>query len=216
MMLPDFNRTKSLPSELQSVIGASFKKLPRLTEERAPLEHAPIDHIAVAALNARELRRLWQIATDIGAKVVEPVHLWPDDLPGCPEIVFDADRKYMCTVDVDDFLVVLLAPHNGSDIIADFLERSGGPSVHHFALAVDNVETKLSECRSYPYVRQITPIATDEGLLTQVFLAADDDTRIIELIKRGKDFRGTFTCKNIATLTAGERAAMIGGSNDAR
>jgi hypothetical protein len=47
--------------------------------------------------------------------------------------------------------------------------------------------------------------------MSQVFFKFDPDYRIVELVERTLGFEGSFTCKNVATLTAGERRHTLAG-----
>lgn len=170
-----------------------------------PLHDAPVDHVAVAVEDAREARRLWQSLSEAGAKVIERLHLWPDDNPGCPGVE-DCDVKWMTTLDLSGLLLVVLAPHNGDDLIAKFLRRAGGRDVHHIAYGVSDIDEALAACLAHVGVSKLSVIAVDPDALSQVFLRCDDDHRIVELVQRAESFTGTFTCRNVAALTQGERS----------
>lgn len=198
-----------LPNKISQLIQQSFEDPPLLARQGMPLHNAAIDHVAIALPSKGEVQTIIQALTEAEFPVVEPLHLWPDDIPECPKVA-DEDRKWMATADLGEMLVVLLAPHAENDLIARFLARSGRPNIHHIAFAVHPIGDVLETVTAIPDVRQITPLAKDEEHLCQVFLKMDPDIRIVELIERVHNFRGTFTCNNITALTAGERQDVIG------
>lgn len=199
-----------LPDKITQLIARSFENLPQLAQVGMPLHRAPIDHVAIALPSKEEVATIVQALLDTGYPIAEPLHLWPDDIPDCPPVAAE-DRKWMATIDIGEMLVVLLAPCSEDDLIARFLERAGRPDIHHIAFAVDPIDEMLNTVTMIPGVRQITPLAEDEDLLSQVFLMKDPDIRIVELIERPSSFRGTFTCRNIIALTQGERLNAVPG-----
>lgn len=194
----------SLSNKLRFTIEKNLRHPPKLACSGMPLHNLPIDHIAIALETAKDLRRNWKVLTDAGANTIEAVHLWPDGIPGCPPVA-EADKKWMATIDIGELMIVLLAPHSADDLIARFLHRAGTRDVHHIAFATRNIRQILADCLAISGIRQITSLAVDEPYLSQVFLGTEGDIRITELVERGQDFRGTFTCRNIAALTTGER-----------
>ncbi len=198
----DSPREISWPIELADILHKSFSDLPRLAAAGMPLCDCAIDHFAVAVTSPRELKSYWQSLTEGGAETIEPVLLWPDDVPGC-QPVSNESKKWMVTLDCYRFKLVLLAPHNESDLIARFLKHTG-TGVHHLAFTTSNIRAKLEECLNVSGVSQISPLAIDSNSLSQVFVRIMGDARIIELIERKDTFHGTFTCRNIAALTKGE------------
>lgn len=204
-MSRDLNQIGLLPIRAQRILEEGFSNPPKLALAGMPLEHCSVDHVAIALQDVGTLKAIWYEATECGATTVEAVHRWPDGSPGC-ESVPESDKKWMCTIDAGGLMFVLLAPQSENDVIASFIKR-GGEGVHHIAFNVPNIHVSLSQCLSVVGVRQITVLAEDRPLLSQVFLKTVGDDRITELVTRGDQFRGTFTCRNIAKLTEGERQA---------
>jgi hypothetical protein len=200
---------ESSPSaeDVMSVIRRIFTSPPMLATASMPLCHATVDHVAIAVPSLTALRELSEWFSGHGAKTLEPVHLWPDDLSGCPEVP-DQDKKWMTTFDYQDVMTVLLAPHSEDDLIAAFLRRSGGIDAHHVAYSVREVGAALEDCLRVPGVSQISELAVDGTTLSQVFMRTSADVCFTELIHRAREFLGTFTCNNVAALTKGERATL--------
>lgn len=196
-----------LPHKLTQVISHCFDHPPLLACEGMPLHNAAIDHLALALPTHADIVEMAVALNVAGIDVVEPLHRWPDDIPECPTVPV-ADRKWMATFNLGEMLLVLLAPQSEDDLIARFVQWAGGPGIHHMAFQVDPIEETLAQLTNTLGVRQITPLAVDDDYLKQVFLKMEPDIRIIELIERVDTFQGTFTCSNIAALTAGERAAQ--------
>jgi hypothetical protein len=201
-MSQDSSRVISLPDELRVLISETMGDPPRLALPYYPLDTASVDHVAVALPARSDVERLWLQLSDRGARVVEALLLWPDEIPGCDPVPPE-HKKWMATLDVGPYWIVLLAPHGPDDLIGRFVQRAAGAAIHHIAFCVPNISRALESCLSVPGVRQITVLAED-ATLSQVFLRVEDDPRIIELIERAEGFEGTFTCQNIRALTAGE------------
>lgn len=202
MMSQDSTPPISLPSDLRALISETMRFPPQLALPYFPLDTAPVDHVAVALAGRADAERLWLDLSNRGARLIEALLLWPDEIPGCQPVP-DEHKKWMTTLDVGPYWLVLLAPHRPDDIIGRLVQRARGAAVHHIAFHVHNISRALSACLAVPDVRQVTVLAEDTTL-SQVFLRVGDDPRIVELIEREPGFMGTFTCKNIATLTAGE------------
>ena len=203
-----------LPPALAEIMSRNFRNPPEIVRSGMLLHDAPVDHLAFALLSEDHLCRNFDLLMRgrSEATVIDLPRTWPEG-DGCPEVHW-RDRKWMATVALADGLqVTLLAPRSDGDVISTYLGNAGGEELHHVALRVvaiveclDQVKTS---CRS---ARQITPLAIDEDYLAQVFLKFDPDHRIVELVERFASFTGSFTCKNVQTLTAGERNHAFSGS----
>ena len=196
---------RELPSELRSAADDAIKNPPASTLSGGSLEFAPLDHLAIAVPNQRVFLEGYLNLINAGAQPVEPPHLWPDDVPGCPPVP-EKHKKHMAVVRVGSFMVVLLCSANKGDLIDMRVRDAKEAVVHHLAFRVPDIHLSLGETLKDPAMQQVTVLAEDPPFLSQVFVRDRRDPRIVELIVRQVDSDVTFTCKNIQILTEGEAA----------
>ena len=208
MLWNQLNRL-NLPETLRGILERNLADPPVAVMPGGPLEIASIDHLAFALRERTELHRLFgELIEDRHVEIIDTPRVWPFG-DGCPEVPL-ADQKLMATVDVGGVQVTLLAPNSAGDIIANYVERAGGDELHHVAITVPDIVSAMQSMDAIPGGKAITPLAVDEDSLKQVFYRCDPDWRIVEIVERVNNFRGAFTCKNVVTLTAGERQNVFG------
>ncbi|MGW2539956.1 hypothetical protein ACWC5I_03575 [Kitasatospora sp. NPDC001574] len=135
-----------------------------------------------------------------GGLIAEEPYLFPDDV--CPEQpVRPGWRKYMATVATEQGLIVLAAPASECDQLTEHLKTRGTAVPHHIAISVADVDASVTMWTAAGW--QAGRLAADEDLV-QIFLT-DRFGQIVELISRSDpDSAMTFTCPNIAHLSATE------------
>lgn len=203
MRLTKLNQIE-LPEIIKRILRENNLKLPFPLKDNEQLAVENVDHVAIALTSVEEFDGLCQEIPCI-YPVLEKKHIWPIDIAGCPQVPV-ADLKYMASFKVHDSRLVLLCPYSEGDVIHNFVCHAGGAALHHLAFTVPNLASSMKRLmRDFPNIRQITPVATDSGYMSQVFFQLPNDPRIIELVQRENDFEGTFTCTNVRQLTEGER-----------
>lgn len=161
------------------------------------------DHIALALKSYDDLFNAAEYMVDNGGRFMLGIHHWPDAI--CRDLrVPVKHQKFMAVLEIGTEWIVLLAPHSGNDLIDQTYKNAGEPTVHHVAYRTSQIDAACQDLLELDGVTQISGIANDPGKLSQVFMAIHGDSRILELIKRNREFDGTFTCNNIRTLTEGE------------
>ncbi|MER6354641.1 hypothetical protein ABT186_23185 [Streptomyces sp. NPDC001634] len=135
-----------------------------------------------------------------GGRVAEEPHLFPDDV--CPDQpVHPGWRKHIATVAAEQGLIVLAAPASECDQLTEHLKARGTDVPHHIAVSVTDVDASMAAWTAAGW--QAGRLAADEDL-AQIFLT-DRFGQIVELISRSDpDSAMTFTCPNIARLSATE------------
>jgi Glyoxalase/Bleomycin resistance protein/Dioxygenase superfamily len=173
-----------------------------LVQTGGVLYAAPVDHVAIV-MSERKVRR-WthKLKRVHGLPPIEPLHLWPVEMTGCPEVPRE-NHTVMASFQADGFRVVLLAPANAECVLARHLQKAG-EGLHHVAFAMHDIEATTQQLGDLG-LRQITELAADEPEMKQVFFKQDPDPRIVELVERAPNFTGTFACGNLQTLIEGER-----------
>lgn len=191
-----------LPGALGRILHRSLCDPLNVVAPGGLLYNTPIHHLAIA-LSAQKVQH-WalKLEREHGLHPIEPLHLWPDEAPGCPTTLVE-HQTVMASFQADGFRVVLLAPAHDRCVLARHL-RKVGEGLHHVAFDVNEIAAKTAHLRALG-LRQITELADDEPELKQVFFKQDPDPRIIELVERATLFDGTFKCGNIRTLIEGER-----------
>jgi hypothetical protein len=192
------------PELLQRILHQNSLNPPSPIKEQEQLAKESVDHVAIALNSIEDFNGLYQELSST-YPLLEDKHIWPNDIPGCPQVAL-TDLKYMVSFKVHDTRLVLLCAYSQGDVIDNFVRYAGGAALHHVALTVPNLTVAMSQLvRDFPNIRQITPLASDFGFMSQVFFQIPDEPRIIELVERENDFQGTFTCANVRQLTEGER-----------
>lgn len=158
----------------------------------------PVDHLVRVAPDATSLERDVDHLLALGAEMVEEPYLFPTDV--CDVEVPIAVRKYMATVRLAGGLLVVAAPASPGDQLDRHLATWGPRVPHHIALNVDDVHAAVGGWSAVGY--RVGPI-TDDGELAQVFMASPTG-RIVELIARAGAGDATFSCANVAALSAAE------------
>jgi hypothetical protein len=199
---PVVARTAGASTRVRHLLRRAVEEPTALARDGGPLAGARLDHVTLALESESALRREFAGLVEGGATVREPVAAWPEDVGGRPAVE-PRDRKWIATVDVGPWLVVLVAPRTRGDVVARFLRAAGGAGVHHVAYAVPDVRAATAACLREAGTRRIAR-ATGRRL-SQVFLRVEGEIAIVELVRRHPRFRGTFTPENVAALTAGER-----------
>ncbi|MEY2591512.1 MAG: hypothetical protein QOJ67_3496 [Acidimicrobiaceae bacterium] len=157
-----------------------------------------VDHVVRVAPDAVSLERDVHQLIAFGAEVVEEPHLFPTDM--CDVDVPIAVRKFMATVRLSSGLLVVAAPASPGDQLDRHLTTWGPYVPHHVALDVGNVHAGVRHWSAVGY--RVGPI-TDDGALAQVFMASPTG-QIVELIARTGVGTATFSCANVAALSAAE------------
>jgi hypothetical protein len=163
-----------------------------------------IDHVAMVVTTRSELDQTVDELVRHGASVVEAPGIWPDDV--CDVAVPGSFRKAMATVALSEGLLVVSASLSSGDQLDRHLITWGADVPHHVAVGVASVERDVLEWRGAGY--SIGPIV-DDGDLSQVFMVSPAG-QIVELIARRTESNGTFSCANIAALSAAEDALRSG------
>ena len=158
----------------------------------------PVDHVVRVAPDAASLERDVDELLAFGAEIVEEPHLFPSDV--CDVDVPIAVRKFMATVRLSRGLLVVAAPASAGDQLDRHLDVWGPRVPHHIALDVSNVHAAVGHWSAVGY--RVGPI-TDDGELAQVFMASPTG-QIVELISRVGTGTATFSCANVAALSAAE------------
>jgi hypothetical protein len=158
----------------------------------------PVDHVVRVAPNRPSLDLDVDQLLSFGAEIVEEPHLFPTDV--CDVDVPLALRKFMATVRLSTGLLVVAAPASSGDQLDRHLVTWGPDVPHHIALDVGNVHCAVRHWSAIGY--RVGPI-TDDGELAQVFMASPTG-QIVELIARAAIGDATFSCANVAALSAAE------------
>lgn len=166
----------------------------------------PVDHVAQVVSSVLELELLVGRFDRLGARVLEPPHRFPTDV--CDIAVDRRVEKYLATIELSTGLLVLGAPASSGDQLDLHLANWGEEVPHHIAVSVANVGTSAPGWVRSGY--RVGPV-TDDGELGQVFMASPAG-QIIELISRTPGSTTTFTCKNIAALSAAEESLRAEGA----
>lgn len=165
-----------------------------------------VDHVAMVVRGRSDLDTAVNELVRHGARIIEEPGIWPDDV--CDVVVPLDLKKVMSTVALSEGLLVLSAPFTSRDQLDRHLATWGADVPHHVALRVDDVELALSEWGAAGYsVGRIT----DDGELAQVFMVSSTG-QIVELIARRTETLATFSCANIAALSAAEGELRRRGS----
>jgi hypothetical protein len=193
-----------LPATIKEILNQNMLNPPSPIGGQELLANESVDHVAIALNSYDEFDGLYRELANT-YPLLEDKHVWPKDLPGCPQVPL-TDLKYMVSFKVRDTRLVLLCAYSQGDVIDNFVRHAGGAALHHIALTVSNLAIAMKLLvQDFPSIRQITPLAKDSGFMSQVFFQLPDEPRIIELVERENDFQGTFTCPNVQQLTEGER-----------
>lgn len=193
-----------LPEPLQSFMRAAQIKPIAPLRSGEIFCNCPIDHFAVSVATREDLTTIFDSLIRQGGQAIEKPHVWPVQVVGCPSVPI-TDVKHMASVRAFDLRWALLAPYSRNDVIDMFLRHNGGPGVHHIAIEVQNIRIAIENLIKTYQVREVSDLAEDEGMMSQVFYKVENDIRILELVERYGAFDGTFTCNNVAALTRGER-----------
>jgi hypothetical protein len=159
-----------------------------------------VDHAAMVVESAAEVDRMIQALVDRGGQLVEGPYLFPDDV--CDTEVPADLKKVMGTVALATGLLVVSAPASPGDQLGRHLATWGSAVPHHVALYVDDVTAAAPAWAAAGY--RVGPI-TDDGTLGQVFMASPEG-QIVELISRRSPTHDTWSCANVAALSAAENA----------
>lgn len=157
-----------------------------------------VDHVVRVATDAASLERDVGELLTLGAEVVEEPHLFPTAV--CDVDVPISVRKFMATVRLSSGLLVVAAPASPGDQLDRHLATWGPCVPHHIALDVGDVHAAVRDWWANGY--RVGPI-TDDGELAQVFMASPTG-QIVELIARAGTGNATFSCTNVAALSAAE------------
>jgi hypothetical protein len=191
-----------LPGSLGRLLHRGLSNPLNLVRPGGLLYAAPVHHVALALSEPKVRRWAAELERKHNLHPIEPLHLWPDEAPGCPRTPAE-HQTVMASFQADGFRVVLLAPAHDRCVLARHL-RKAGQGLHHVAFEVPDIEATTAMLGALG-LRQITDLADDEPELKQVFFKQDPDPRIVELVERASGFDGTFKCGNLRTLIDGER-----------
>ncbi len=202
----DFIRSeykRVMPSEIAQLVIDNVNNPPEPARDGGLLEMGRLDHIAIALRNWNEWAWVTAYMQQNGADTLDGPYLWTDDLEDLPSVP-SMLKKYMSVLKVGPDIIVLLAPATPGDLIAKTVKSAGENTIHHMAYHVGKFTMVTEALLNTGRVERISDYALDENKLDQVFLSVKSDSRILELVHRYPGFTGTFTHKNIETLTEGE------------
>lgn len=212
--LPELEFTPELNLIIRSNLGAAAPK----AAIEGPLADSGIDHLAIVLPTALDVQKQYDALTRLGGHMVDEPRYWPQG-SRCDVSIPQSDHKFIGTVSVHGTHLTLLASTSPGDVLDVYLSRLNAKSaLHHPAFLVPDIVQALREVRRHfgDRVRQITPLAVDAGRLSQIFLKFGADPRIVELVQRENGFDGAFTCRNVTTLTSGERIHSFSGTEAAQ
>lgn len=155
----------------------------------------PIDHFAIALKSRSQVEWWARILEHGGGTVVSK-----------PALIGEIDAiRWIAAVDLGGVLIALVAPGRTGDSLSRFSERIPRQvhgAIHHIAFRVANIEEGLRIIKPLGFRQLSDPIF--DPRMDQVF-ACDSENRIVELIRRGPNFRGTFIDQGVAHLARSER-----------
>jgi hypothetical protein len=204
--------------ELNLIIRDNLGAVAPRAAIEGPLATSKIDHLAIVLPTALDVQKQYDALMQRGGTIVDLPRNWPQG-NRCDVSIPQSDHKFIGTVSVHGTHITLLSPASPGDVLHVYLSRLNVKrALHHPAFLVPDIVEALSEVRRYfgDQVRQITPLAVDAGQLSQVFLKFGSDPRIVEMVQRENGFDGSFTCRNVATLTSGERVHSFSGTEAAQ
>ena len=165
-------------------------------------EIVDIDHFNIIFPSRNVFLREIKEAVANGFRISEGPGIYPQDF--CSEAdAFPANlsMNFCSLISRSGGLVVMAAPQNSGDQLSEFLHARSNRGVHHIAIKVQHLQSKIEHWLSKGFKQQ-SPIAEDGGI-KQCFLT-NQQGQIIELIERTGDGMQTFTCNNIQQLRKSE------------